>query len=197
MATRKLEALEARDTLRAMLPVGSTVTTVLLHRTSSGMSRTIVPTIGAAGGRVIDLTWLIIRADLGFTPDRDRGGFKIGGCGMDMGFSLVYSLSRGLYPDGHLCTGHDRTETRRNGRTVHRCPSNDHSNDYGRLSREYDDAHPEEYRADSAPEIDLATRQAMRVAYVSARQAWIAAQPTYRRTRRHNDGGYAIGQRWL
>jgi len=34
---------------------------------------------------------------------------------MDMGFHLVYSLSRALYPDGFACVGDY-------------CPSNDHSN---------------------------------------------------------------------
>lgn len=196
--TRKLstEAQTARDELRAMLPPGSTITTTLLHTSRSGMSRTILPTIGGDDGAVIDLTWRLIRADLGLTPDRDRGGFKVGGCGMDMGFHFVYSVSRALYPDGHLCTGHTRTETRRNGRTVRGCPSNDHSNDYGELARRYDAAHRGDYGAGERPDLDVTERVAARVAYVSARQVWIAAQPTYRRTRRHSDGGYAISQRW-
>ena len=30
----------------------------------------------------------------------DDGGIKIGGCGMDMGFYLVYNLGYTLYPNG-------------------------------------------------------------------------------------------------
>jgi hypothetical protein len=30
----------------------------------------------------------------------DDGGIKIGGCGMDMGFDLVYSLGATLWPNG-------------------------------------------------------------------------------------------------
>lgn len=32
-------------------------------------------------------------------PERD-GAIVVGGCGMDMGFHLVYTLGRYLYPDG-------------------------------------------------------------------------------------------------
>lgn len=37
------------------------------------------------------------------------------GCGMDVGFSLVYNLGWVLFPNGFECVGE-------------RCPSNDHSN---------------------------------------------------------------------
>ena len=48
----------------------------------------------------------------------DDGAVKITGTGiMDMGFALVYDLSRTLYPDGFECIGKDA-----------QCPSNDHSN---------------------------------------------------------------------
>jgi len=33
------------------------------------------------------------------------GGIKIGGCGMDMGFELVYCLGRKLFPDGFKVKG--------------------------------------------------------------------------------------------
>jgi hypothetical protein len=31
----------------------------------------------------------------------DRNGIRVGGCGMDMGFHLVYTLSRALFDDGY------------------------------------------------------------------------------------------------
>lgn len=58
---------------------------------------------------------------IGERIDRDRGGIVIGGCGMDMGFALVYALSRSLFRDGFKCIG-DETRNHRS------CPSNDHSN---------------------------------------------------------------------
>ena len=48
--------------------------------------------------------------------ERGRGdGLKVSGAGMDMGFWLVYTLSRALWPDGYACIGEG-------------CPANDHSN---------------------------------------------------------------------
>lgn len=43
--------------------------------------------------------WLAARA-MGDGFDRDRQGVKIGGCGMDMGFSLVYNLGATIWPKG-------------------------------------------------------------------------------------------------
>lgn len=37
---------------------------------------------------------------LGWGWDRRRQGVRVSGCGMDMGFHLVYTLSRVLFPDG-------------------------------------------------------------------------------------------------
>ena len=36
----------------------------------------------------------------GYTVDKDRGGLKIPGGGMDMGFSVVYGLGHALWPNG-------------------------------------------------------------------------------------------------
>lgn len=196
MTTRKLttEQLEARDTLRELLPPGTTVWTNTEHVSRSGMSRSITARIFEAVGTgdafPRDLTYWIARAGIGKSDER-HGGIIVGGCGMDMGFHLIYSLSRALYPDGHMCTGHRRTERRRNGRVVLGCNSNDHANDYGRLQRQYDD---EQTRSVGYSRVERDGD-----AYVSARQAWISDQlaKAYRRTRRHADGGYALSQRWM
>ncbi|ARK07586.1 hypothetical protein LAV_00211 [Sphingobium phage Lacusarx] len=37
---------------------------------------------------------------MGRTWDSDKQGIRIGGCGMDMGFSLVYDLGNTLWPKG-------------------------------------------------------------------------------------------------
>uniref|UniRef100_A0AB74UFV0 Uncharacterized protein n=1 Tax=Caulobacter phage BL57 TaxID=3348355 RepID=A0AB74UFV0_9VIRU len=46
-----------------------------------------------------NIGYLAARA-MGDTWDSDRLGIKVGGCGMDMGFHLVYSLGRTLWPNG-------------------------------------------------------------------------------------------------
>lgn len=43
--------------------------------------------------------WLAARA-MGDSFDRDRQGIKAGGCGMDMGFNLVYNLGATMWPKG-------------------------------------------------------------------------------------------------
>lgn len=111
-ATDRAEAIEQ---LREMFPPGSTATTILRHVSSSGMTRWI-----SVVHNDRDVSWLAARA-LGKKTDGRHGGIKVGGCGMDMGFSLIYNLSSTLYRDGFTCTGQDFD--------AHcYCPSNDHSN---------------------------------------------------------------------
>lgn len=100
--------------LREMFKPGDTVTTVLRHVSQSGMSRSI----SVIGPDMHDVSFFIVRA-MGEKFDDRWGGVKIGGCGMDMGFSLVYGLSRTLYPQ-YNCTG--------NRSWGDRCPSNTHVN---------------------------------------------------------------------
>lgn len=95
--------------LREIFPPGSTATVLLRHVSASGMTRSI----SLISPDVQDVTYLLVRLGLGKFDS--HGGIKRGGCGMDMGFDLVYSMSRALYPGGFECVGT-------------RCPSNDHSN---------------------------------------------------------------------
>jgi hypothetical protein len=109
-ATEKAEAIER---LRGMLKPGDTVYTILRHVSRSGMSRSISVVV-VQDGVPFDVSWAVAKAGLG-RFDRDRDGVKVTGCGMDMGFHLVYNLAWTLYPDGFGCVGEH-------------CPSNDHSN---------------------------------------------------------------------
>ena len=104
---------EAVEQLRAMLRPGDTVYTVLRHVSRSGMLRSISAVV-VEKGQPRDISWLVAKAGIG-TFDRKNDGVRVGGCGMDMGFDLVYNLSRTLWPNGHRCAGK-------------RCRSNDHSN---------------------------------------------------------------------
>lgn len=113
---------EAVTALREHFPPGATVSTVLHHVTKSGMSRSI-GVLAVANGEVIDVTYLVARVT-GDKVDPRYGGIKMGGCGMDMGYALVYNLARHLYRDGFACIGPALTNER--GKS---CPSNDHSNE--------------------------------------------------------------------
>ena len=62
----------------------------------------------------IRISWSVADA-IGFNYDRNYEGVKIGGCGMDVGFEVVYNLGLTLFPDGFTCIGE-------------RCPAADHSN---------------------------------------------------------------------
>lgn len=175
---------EALAELREILTPGTTVRTILRHVSGSGMTRWISPVIVTAGGDIRDLSYLV-RPVLGVKISERHSGVKVGGAGMDMGFSLVYSLSRALFPDGHPCLG-ERA-----------CPSNDHSNDYGRHQREFWETSGEEKLtswvgdSDEKRAADLAQHQRMRD-YIET-----ASRDDYAPSRVHSDGGYALSQRWL
>lgn len=106
------EREEARDRLREMLNPGDTVYTVLRHVSRSGMSREITMHVIEDGE-----PWWISGYAARAAGNRlgPRDGVVVSGCGMDMGFALVYELSRALYPDGFGCIGKG-------------CPANDHVN---------------------------------------------------------------------
>ena len=97
-AEKKAEQEAALAKLREILKPGDEIHTVLRHCSRSGMSRSISLII-ARDGAPEDITYWAARA-LGDRIDQRRGGIVVGGCGMDMGFHLVYSLSRRLFPDG-------------------------------------------------------------------------------------------------
>lgn len=87
--------------LRESLAPGDTVYTVLRNVSRSGMSRRIDLYKMTADGPLY-LTGYAANALGERSPD---GGLKVDGCGMDMGFHLVYSLSRVLFPEGFGVVG--------------------------------------------------------------------------------------------
>lgn len=115
------QAWAARQ-LREILPPGSTVYTCLRHRSASGMSRRIsVHAVQVSDdprriqpAYMRDITGLVAVAG-GFRLSKDGDSLQVGGCGMDMGFHVVYALSSALYRGNFTCIGE-------------RCPSNDHFN---------------------------------------------------------------------
>jgi len=133
MNAKETEKQEAIDDLRKLLRPGDTVYTILRNVSRSGMSRTVDAYI-MQNNEPRRLSWAIARA-IGLTYDKTHEGIKVGGCGMDVGFEVVYHLGYALWPDGFDCIG---SESQTCGRG---CPSNDHSNDgmrpQGRTSIDY------------------------------------------------------------
>lgn len=88
--------------LREILPVGTTVHSILRTVSSSGMTRRISFAI-AKNDEIKDITWLMHRAFGGSYRMPMEGSFAliVRGTGMDMGFHVVYSLSSLLHKDGY------------------------------------------------------------------------------------------------
>lgn len=88
---------QAKQDLRRFLKRGETIYCILRHVSRSGMMREI-DLVVMRKGQDYHITYnasIVLGYRLG-----TRDGIKIGGCGMDMGFALVYELGRALYPNG-------------------------------------------------------------------------------------------------
>jgi len=128
MNAKQTEKQEAIDDLRKLLHPGDTVYTILRNVSRSGMSRTVDAYI-MQDNEPRRLSWAISKA-IGFTYDKVHEGIKVGGCGMDVGFEVVYHLGYALWPDGFDCTGDGNRSNISGEWCLPACPSNDHSNDY-------------------------------------------------------------------
>lgn len=127
--TRKLtkkeaEREEARAELREILKPGDTVYCVLRHVSRSGMYRVISFYVNRDAGPdypsrdrhyIYYLDHLILKAGLAYNPRGRHEGVGVGGCGMDMGFHIVYKLGKFTWPQGT-----DKPHGTRNGK-----PDND------------------------------------------------------------------------
>ena len=81
--------------LRKLAPKGSTIYCVLRHVSRSGMSRRI-SFYAIHKGELVYLDGYIAR--LGhFKLHPTKDGLKVDGCGMDMGFHVVYSTARQVW----------------------------------------------------------------------------------------------------
>ena len=102
--TKKAQAEQARqeaiEMLRKIFPAGSVVNTVVRHVSQSGMSRAISVLAIEEDGRLWNVSGLVARA-LDWNLHPQHAGVKVTGCGMDMAFHLVYSLSAVLYGYEH------------------------------------------------------------------------------------------------
>ena len=90
----------AKD-LKEYFPEGSTAYTTVTKVAPSGMSRHIKVTKTRKGSEEI-LNWSYQIAKLLDMKYKDKtASIYIQGCGMDMGFHLIYDLSSELYGDGY------------------------------------------------------------------------------------------------
>jgi hypothetical protein len=97
-AQRIAEMEDARESLLThYVTTGATVYTILRSRSSSGMFRTISLVV-ALDGKMQDITYYAAQA-LGerLIETNGRRAIRQNGCGMDMGFNLVYNLSSVLF----------------------------------------------------------------------------------------------------
>lgn len=104
--------------LQEWIKPGDTVYTVLKHTSRSGMYR-VIDLFIMQNNQPFRITGWAAALLEGY--DNRHEGAKAHGCGMDMGFHLVYNLSYTLFPNGFECVGRDKDG-------YSRCPSNDHSN---------------------------------------------------------------------
>lgn len=86
--------------LRKLLKPGSRVYCVLRHVSRSGMTR-LIDFYTIRKGEMRYLTGYIGEA-LGYARSKTDDGLIVRGCGMDMGFHVVYSLGRMLFPKGFI-----------------------------------------------------------------------------------------------
>ena len=87
---------QAADAANRARP-GSTLYTTTVSVSRSGMVRTI-KLIGVRDGMPLDLSHFAAYV-LGWPMARDGSGVRVSGAGMDMGFHLVHSLGRHVWPD--------------------------------------------------------------------------------------------------
>ncbi len=114
----KDEVKEATARLKEWLKPGDTVNCILRSVSRSGMSRVI--SFYKGDSVMLDYN---ISAVCGYSMAKGDG-LSVGGCGMDMGFSVVYNLSATLYGaegGGYRCLGKGK------------CPSNYHSNHHDKI----------------------------------------------------------------
>lgn len=169
MKKQQSERAEAIARLKETLKPGDTVYTQLKHCSRSGMQRVIqLVVIEDNVPRYIGYTAAIAMAD---RYDRNREGIVIGGCGMNMGFALVYNLGRTLFTPWE-CIGKG-------------CSANDHNNAYS---------------ANRAGQCAVCLAQLngnSRARKFDGREFKVCSSKCAKEPWVHSDGGYALNHKWL
>lgn len=87
-----------------------TVYTTCNHVSSSGMLR-VIDCFVIRDNKPVSVVHLIETYEL-YKQDNLRRGVRVSGCGMDMGFAVVYALSDAIFPKGFK---YRKNEYHRNG----------------------------------------------------------------------------------
>lgn len=98
------------------LKAGDTIYTVLRHVSSSGMFR-VIDAYVIRKNELVNILAILTDEQKDellshYKRDHERSGFRMSGCGMDMGFALVFDVGRICFPKGFIVT--DKT-IHRNG----------------------------------------------------------------------------------
>lgn len=109
MTKREREKAEAKEALKRFIRRGTRVYTTVRHVSRSGMQRAIQVFVIHKGDPV-DLSWRVAEL-LGWSV-HSKGGVKVDGCGMDMGFHVVNALSYAMF-DGLARTRRNPVDTGR------------------------------------------------------------------------------------
>ena len=98
----KLTADRAEDIARFYCNYlhGQTTIWALCRHVSSGGATRVLSFFVVKDNTIICIDWFL-QEFLGYKSHKKFDGVVIKGCGMDMGFHVVYSLSRKLYDDGY------------------------------------------------------------------------------------------------
>jgi hypothetical protein len=99
MKTSEIEKQAAIEIIKNHVKPGDTISCVLRHVSRSGMMRHISFFANHADGGLICLDYQIGKA-CDYKQAKGGPGIKVSGCGMDMGFAVVYELGQTLWPRG-------------------------------------------------------------------------------------------------
>ena len=117
----KTEQAESLARLQELCPPGTTIYTIVRHVSRSGMSRNISLFV-MVDGTPEPITFHAARV-LGWpSVNRPEWALKVGGCGMDMCFHTVHSLSYAIH--GHTTVGADAIKASNAGRPFTAKPGN-------------------------------------------------------------------------
>ena len=97
---QKAAQQDACEKLRKLIQPGDKVFTILDHVSKSGMTRHIRIKLISKDGTTYDPNYLVAQA-LDMRQAKRGDGIVTQGCGMDMGFHVVYQLSKVLFDDGY------------------------------------------------------------------------------------------------
>ena len=92
------EAIDALKNVRG-IQAGDTLYTIAKHVSPSKMLR-VLRVIQIKGNEPFDISYRAAQA-LELPYDERHEGVRVSGCGMDMGFAVVYDLASQLFKDGY------------------------------------------------------------------------------------------------